>query len=654
LKLLRYIAVKCFQIPGLNLFSFILVVICTMIPVGLAAQEYTSLENADPKLKKSYDAAEDFLNSKEYDKALTRLDKALKSEPRFIDALILKSQIFYANGNVAAAIGPLEESIALDSAYNPRSLYSLARLYELNEDYATAASNMRRYMHMGNLSEKRQAEIELQIESIEFKDSLVRYPVDFDPVALPGHVNSDADEALPAVTIDGNRMVFTRRENGVEDLYNAGWDEETASWREGIPMTSINSVLNEGAHTISADGSVVAFTSCNRRNSIGGCDIYVARQLADGRWTSASNPEELNSAAWDGQPTMTADGRGMYFSSSRAGGHGKRDLWYSEIQTNGRWTTPVNCGPVINTIGNESSPFLHYDGRTLYFMTDGHAGMGDYDIFISERKSDKWSKPKNIGYPINTTRREGGLSVHPNGKIAYFTVESEKGGTMDIYQFDLPDVLQPGTISYLTGLVYDIDTKLPVEASIIIYALQETEDELIYKVRSDGTFTAALVHGQSYGLHATAPGYMFFSLQFEFDSVRPYGNEDRRIPLQSIKEVDNTPRNPIILQNVEFETGSSTLVSSSYPELELLLKLLLENQETAIQIQGHTDNVGEPESNLTLSEHRAKAVFDWLVLHNIPTDRISYKGFGEIQPIDSNKTEEGRQRNRRTEFVVVY
>jgi outer membrane protein OmpA-like peptidoglycan-associated protein len=623
-----------------------------MMPSLLSAQDYVSVENANPKLTKNYDRVKKLINIKEYDKALERLDKILKSEPEFIDALILRSEILYANGNTADAIGPLEESIDLDSLYNTRNLYSLARLYELDEQYALAVKVMLDYTRLGKLSVKRQDEIALQIVSLAFKDSLVRSPVAFAPVPLPGYVNTDADEALPAVTIDGKRMVFTRRENGDEDLYYTRWNAEEQNWGEGIPMTSINSILNEGAHAISADGSVVAFTSCNRKRSIGSCDIYVARQHRNGQWTPAANPEELNSTAWDGQPALTADGRGMYFSSSRKGGQGNKDLWYSELQTNGRWSMPVNCGPVINTKGNESSPFLHYDDRTLYFMSDGHPGMGDYDIFTSFKATGDWSKPQNLGYPINTTMREGGLSVHPDGHTAYFTVESEAGGTMDIYQFDLPLKLQPGVISYLTGLVYDNSTKMPVEAAISIYALRNPEEAFAYRVRSDGTFTAALVHGQPYGLHVTAPGYAFYSLQFEFDSVRPYGNEELRIPLQPIKELASSPPEPVVLHNVEFESGSSTLLASSYSELELLLKLLSDNQDIRIQIQGHTDNVGDPESNQTLSEHRAKAVYDWLVQKTISSERITYKGFGETRPIDSNDKEEGRQINRRTEFVI--
>ncbi len=649
----RYSNVNCFLCLRVTLLVLIIPVIYGASISAISAQGYVSIENANSKLIKNYEAAKELSNDKEYDKAIARLDKILKAEPRFIDALILKSETMFAGGDISAAIEVLEESIAIDSLYNIRNLYSLARLYEISEDYSAAANGMQAYLTLGNLNAKRNDEIVLRISSLEFKDSLVNAAVNFDPVILPGLVNTDADEALAAVTIDGKSMVFTRREGGIEDLYHTAWNEEKQQWGTGIPVSSINSVLNEGAHAISADGTVIAFTSCNRRNSMGSCDIYVARQLNNGKWTAAINPEELNSTSWDGQPAMTADGRGMYFSSGRKGGEGGRDLWYSEFATNGRWSTPVNCGSVINSSGNESSPFLHYDDRTLYFMSDGHPGMGDYDIFTAVRLTDTWSKPQNMGYPINTTKREGGLSVHPNGQIAYFTVESEKGGTMDIYQFNLPESLQPGVISYLTGLVFDTDTKLPVEATITIYPLQDPIEEHVYTVRTDGTFTAALAHGQPYGLHVTAPGYTFFSMQFDFDSVRQYGNEDFRIPLQPLNENDGTSGEPIVLQNVEFESGSSTLLESSYSELELLLNMLLEYPGLMIEIHGHTDNVGDPKSNLTLSKQRAKAVYEWLKEKDVTADRISYKGFGEANPIDTNHSEEGRQRNRRTEFIVL-
>jgi outer membrane protein OmpA-like peptidoglycan-associated protein/Tol biopolymer transport system component len=618
----------------------------------LHAQDYVTLKNADSKLLKLYHSAQDLSKTLDYNKALERLDKALKSESRFIDALILKSEVLYSQGKPVLAIEPLEASIIIDSLYNTRNLYSLARLYEFKEDFSKAVSLLNTYIRLGNLSEKRRTDVDARIISLDFKYELVSNPVDFNPLPLPGMINTDADEALPAVTIDGMRMVFTRRESGVEDLYYSKWNDELEQWEEGIPMSSINSILNEGAHTISADGSVLAFTSCNRRKSIGSCDIYVARKLSDATWTPASNPEELNSVAWDGQPALTADGRGMYFSSSRTGGKGNRDLWYSELQTNGHWSTPVNCGETLNTKGNESSPFLHYDDRTLYFMSDGHPGMGDYDIFISSKNGKNWSPPRNIGYPINTTKREGGLSVHPNGQTAYFTIESEKGGTMEIYQFDLPKELQPAVISYLSGLVFDSDSKLPVEADISIFALQDSNEFYRYQSRSDGTFTAALSHGQPYGVHVTTPGYTFYSLQFEFDSIIPYGKQDVRIPLQKITEEVKTPHTPIILQNVEFESASSTLLPSSLTELKRLLDLLNEHSKIHIQILGHTDNVGDPKANQQLSEDRAKAVYDWLIQSEVAQNRLSYKGLGESAPIDSNTTKEGRQKNRRTEFMV--
>ena len=628
----------------------ILIALCFSVLVH--AQGYVTLDTAPRNLQKLYEDALAANEEKENEKALQKLDKALAAEPTFIDAWVKKAEIQFAEADRTGAIESLSAAVALDSAYDARSLYSLGRLLEFEDKYEEAIEAHSSYLKHGDLEPERVTEIEARIEKLRFKVELISDPVPFEPEPVPGTINTAADEVLATVTVDGSQMIFTRRQSrSDENLFVAQWDSTKGEWGKGMPLDEVNSAYNEGAQTISADGRVVAFTSCGRRQSYGGCDIYISVLRDDGSWTEPVNPADINSAAWDGQPTLSADGRVLYFSSSRPGGIGKRDLWMSRLTGNGQWSPPENLGDVINTKGNESSPFLHFDDKTLYFMSDGHPGMGDYDIFVSRLEDKVWLPPENIGYPINTERREGALSVHPAGDRAYFTREAEDNGTMDIWRFELPENMRPEPISYIDGFVFDDITKQPVAASIEVFALDQNDVTYNYMSSADGAFIATLAHDKAYGIHVTAPGYAFYSARFELGD-QPYSRRKVAAPLVPISAVETDSAAPIVLNNVEFEFGSADLTQSSIPELSRLKDLLTDNPELMIEIRGHTDNVGNPESNLQLSEARALAVHDWLVAAGISASRLSSAGFGEELPIADNATPEGRQRNRRTEFVI--
>jgi outer membrane protein OmpA-like peptidoglycan-associated protein len=446
-------------------------------------------------------------------------------------------------------------------------------------------------------------------------------------------------------------MIFTRRIGGFEDLYVAGWDSIGKQWIGALPIQAINTAQNEGAHTISANGRVLVFTSCNRRDGVGSCDLYLTFKRSDGNWSEVRNLRSINSRGWDGQPALTADGRGLYFSSDRAGGEGNRDIWFTRITDSG-WTEPENLGPIINTPQNESSPFVHRDDRTLYFMSDGHPGMGDYDLFVSRKETGEWTMPKNLGYPINTPGREGALTVHPNGLTAYYTKESGDLGTMDIYQFELPEDAVPDPVSYLDVIVKDATNGQPVVAVAWIYALTDTTRRDRYVSDGGGRISAGLPHGRKYGMHITAPGYLFFSTQFDLDRTEPYKRISIEVGIQPVVQAGQES-SPVVLRNVEFESGSAELLESSASELRLLLELLRSDPEVRMEIRGHTDNIGDPQSNLTLSKQRAESVYNWLIEAGVDPQRLTYEGFGETMPLDSNETAEGRQRNRRTEFKLL-
>ncbi|MDX1409514.1 MAG: hypothetical protein R3330_15310, partial [Saprospiraceae bacterium] len=432
-------------------------------------------------------------------KASKQIDKLLDADRQFIDAWMLLSEVRYRSGQLQSAAAAMEEAIALDSIYELRNLYVLARIYAELKEYSRSEPLFVRYLDQAELSERERFRLGTQLAQVTTRRRLMENPVTFSPLPLGPAINSEADESLPAFTVDGMHMVFTRRLRGQEDLFICRWDELDQTWRQAEPLDGINTGYNEGAHAISADGRVVAFTSCGRRNSVGSCDIYLARLQADGTWSPATNLVDINTRGWEGQPSLTADGRGMYFSSDRPGGLGKRDIWFTNQDDHGNWNPPVNLGTRINTPGNESAPFLHLNDRTMFFMSDGHPGMGDYDLFVSRLDNGEWSEPANLGFPINTEAREGALSVHPNGIDAYYTaparVDNGQQPHFDIYKFTLDSTLRVRPVSYVYGIVKDIRTHEPLTAQIELYELDHADHVFRYTSGQDGRFTAVLPHG---------------------------------------------------------------------------------------------------------------------------------------------------------------
>jgi outer membrane protein OmpA-like peptidoglycan-associated protein len=408
------------------------------------------------------------------------------------------------------------------------------------------------------------------IQDCMFAISAMQNPVAFSPENMGENINSEMAEYLPFISADGKQFVITRKVKGEIDLqedFFYSQKDESNNWQKVKKMSSINSPFNEGAISISADGRFLVFTACNRADSKGSCDLYL--QLSEKE--KAFNLESINSKSWDTQGYFSPDGKYLYFVSNRPGGYGAKDIWISEIGENG-FGKPFNAGPIINTEYNEMSPFLHADNLTFYFASDGHIGLGGFDLFVSRRRdvSQDWGTPENMGYPINTHKVENSLIVGTNGKTAYYASDKGGYGLEDIFWFDLPKEKQANEISDL-------------------------ELEII---------------------------------------TQKQGEE-------------------VILRNVQFSHNSFTLNENSFIELNSLITYLKKNPQIKIQIEGHTDNVGEEKENQILSENRAIAVYNYLTQNNITENRLSYKGFGEQKPLVPNETEKGRKVNRRTSFKII-
>ena len=583
-------------------------------------------------------------------------EHCILKQPDFIDGYMQLAYLNYQQNELSVAVRHLESAIALDSFYAAGNLFDLADLYLRLLRPVRATRLLNRYLASDGITERRKYRAQRMLGNAEFMSAALENPVQYKPEELPGDVNSAADEVLPAFTVDGLSMFFTRREGGQEDLYTAHWDASDGAWRDIQSLTEINTRENEGAHTVSADGKSIVFTACGRRDGLGSCDLYIV-EFRNGRWSKPENiGAPVNTSSWESQPSLSADGNTLYFASARSGGIGKRDLWKTDRLSNGHWSKPANLGPTINTKQNDESPFMHADGETLYFMSDGHSGMGDYDLYVAKRIGNAWKEPRNLGYPINTSGREGALVVHPNGRQAYFAAAEYKLGLQradhDIYTFELDLALRPEDVSFVRISVFDARSNKPVEGTVDI--INRTDGESVARqIARDGEAVVTLINGRDYGLHVEASGYLFYSDQFLLQQVDRYSALMLNVPLLQVDdETEVEEKTPIILRNVLFASGSAELLDISEYELTTLRQFLEAEPGIQIEIRGHTDDIGQEQDNMKLSTARARAVFDYLVERGVSPDRLSFRGFGESIPIASNATAEGRRENRRTEFVI--
>ncbi len=338
----------------------------------------------------------------------------------------------------------------------------------------------------------------------------------------------------------------------------------------------------------------------------------------------------------------------LYFASERPDGYGNSDIYVSYRNADGSWSRPQILDTTINTPWAETSPFIHPDGKTLYFCSNGHKGVGGFDIFVTQKdENGKWTSPKNLGYPINTPQNDIGLVVSASGKHAYICSNRKGGyGLIDIYRFDLPEPLQPEKMIYIKGKVFDEKSYKPVKATCEIINLQN--QKVIFSTQSDsltGEFILCLPQKEEYGLYITSNKYLFYSQNIKAETIEEGIIND--IYLKPVKKGSY-----IVLPNIFFEVDSFKLKTTSIVELNKIIAFLNEHPDINVEISGHTDNTGNDQYNLSLSEKRAKSVYEYLIKNGIKAERLKYKGYGSIKPRASNDTEEGRALNRRTELSI--
>lgn len=631
----------------LLLFAFVL--------SGYSQGFHTSSNKAMKKYNDGI-SAYDFLY---FDAAEENFKEAVRLDPEFLEAHMMLGELYLKQKKYAEASSSYNEAIKIDSLFYRPVFFSLATAEMMSGDYSRALTHFKIYLEQNGVSEKNKAIAIKNLRNCEFAIDALKNPVIFNPENAGSGINTSDDEYWPSITADGQTMIFTRQTAGndntnykrqsQEDFYISSKSEET--WNTAINAGSpLNTPQNEGAQTLASDGNYMFFTACDRAGALGSCDIYFSA-YTDGRWSQPFNLNSpVNSVYWESQPSISADGRVLFFSSSRPGGFGGKDIWYSVLDTNSLWRKPVNMGNVINSVGDEMSPFIHFDGQTLYFSSDGRAGMGGFDMYMTRMNKDStWTEPQNLGYPINTYNDEMGLVIESGGQKAFFSSVRDKSKGKDIFYFNLDESLRPNPVSYLRGRVIDKETGGVIKAEYELINLSTNTVTIKSITDSRGNFLVCLPSGYNYGLNVSKPGYLFHSENFLFEGIHSVAEPFiKKIILNPIKVGEK-----MLLANVFYETDSWQIKNESVTELRNLVELLNENKDLIMEIGGHTDSTGSAEYNRVLSEKRALSVVNFLIGKGINPSRLKYKGYGNTMPIGNNETPEGRQLNRRTEGKIL-
>ena len=622
--------------------------------------------SSDKKAQKLYTEAQAFYQAYKLNEAELTLHKALEQDPKFVEAQTLLAYIYIDSNQKEKAKASFEKAIAINPRAIPNNFFFLGEL-ELNEgNYEKAKQHLSQFISIEEVNPKLLDRANQQLSNIDFAIEAKKKPYPFKPINLGANINSEFLEYFPSMTVDEKTILFTRRLPDTksptkynEDFYIA--TKVNREWQKAQNMgPPINTEINEGAPSLAANGQLMIYAACEIFGNYGAgklgkgsCDLFYSVKN-DQVWTKPINLGGLiNTNNWETQPSFSADGKSLYFVKGKTGMQSMSDgnIYVTKLQPEGNWSKPTPLNANVNTTGNEESVLIHPDGKTLYFSSDGHVGMGGLDIFMSQLdENGEWGPAVNLGYPINTHKNENSLLVSPNGTIAIFASDREGGyGGLDLYQFELPQDFAPNKVTYFAGKIYNSNTKKPLGARFELLDL-ETGEAIIeaYSDKSTGEFLVTLPTGKNYALNSSKNGYMFFSENFSlmnYESDEPF--------------IQNVPLNPIlagekiILKNIFFETSKYNLKKESKVELDKLVAFLTKNENLIIEIGGHTDNVGNAKLNLTLSTNRANSVREYLTKNGIDTGRLQTKGYGANEPIADNSTAEGKAKNRRTEFKIV-
>ncbi len=637
------------------MICFFPVAMFALVPNQLFSQKLSTTSN---RAIRFYESGMSNFNLLNYGEAEDELKKAISIDKNFFEAYMLLGDVYRTTDRFTEAVEIYGRVVDKDVDKYPEALFFAGLSYFELADYSRALTRFKKFLRYKD-SGGRAEDAGFLEACCEFSINAMNHPVPFEPVNLGEGINSPNHEYINSVRSDELQLYFTRRQFGEgavgkgEDFYFSNRTTASDAWGFARKLKPpINTLGDEGALFITPDGRFLLFAGCHRPDGYGSCDIYAAKILGQKTSDPINLGPLINTNAWETQPSLSSDGRTLFFVSNRAGGNGQSDIWLSRLQDNGEWTNPKNPGDKINTKKSEMAPYIHPDGQTLYFSSDGHVGLGGMDLFVSRLDSSgNWTGPENLGYPVNTPSDEINIIVNAWGDKAYISSNQHDGlGGYDIFEFQIFGTAKPIASTFMKGVVRDEITKAPLEAYFSLIDL-DTGREIVrsFSDSADGEFLVCIPTNHEYALNVSAEGYLFYSENFALNgltsAIKPF-----------FIDVELTPINKggtMILRNIFFHTNSYQLKATSYAELNKLIGFLQYNHRLKVEIRGHTDNIGDVDYNMELSGKRARSVYDYLIENGIDARRLAYKGFGSSMPVSENDTEPGRAKNRRTEISIL-
>lgn len=632
------------------IFSF-----CLFTTGAYAQVKSAGLCTTDKKAIIQYTEADNYRVRGQFREAIRLLETAIDRDSKFCEAYYRLALVYRSKREFAKAEQLLLTGLSATGVPAKQKVfwYELGDLKLAAGDYASAADWLRKFLAAETTNKMKAGEARRLLDNCEYAmshkgdDRFVTMP-------LSDTVNRFIMQYFPVLTADERMLFFTRRNGKTDrDTEDIVVSERDASGAFGPPVSLsplINTPENEGTCTVSADGRQIIFTSCRGRAGFGNCDLFESRKTGD-KWSEPVNlGPGVNSSAWESQPSLSADGRVLFFVSDRRGGIGSRDLYRAEKGEDGKWQQSVNLGPAVNTRFDEISPFIHANGRSLYFASNGRPGFGGYDLYSTTRLDSLWKAPENLGAPVNNHEDQFSLFISADGLTGYYSHEEDRDQHSGrLYTFRVPEPLRlRETSSSVRGIISDRNTGRPVKARVELADLATRE--LVSLSSSDsinGQYLIVLNKGADYGLFISAPGYLFQSLNFSHAGAasRPVVIDIALDPVKAGAAV--------VLENIFFDYDSYALKAESYSELDKAVRFLRDNPTLKIEVSGHTDNIGAEARNKTLSLNRANSVVTYIRNKGVAGSRLKVTGAGSSRPIAPNDTEENRARNRRIEFVVL-
>jgi outer membrane protein OmpA-like peptidoglycan-associated protein/tetratricopeptide (TPR) repeat protein len=619
-------------------------------------QGYSIIDN---KAIKMHQEGDELVQKRMYDEAIEKYKASIEREGSFLESYIKWGRILLTKGKPQESIAVAErgEARARQAKDQIKGEFKWLKVhcYLAMGRFGEALAEYEDANPLLDQSFKQRLDYRETDSQMRFIGEQLKKSLSIKKQKLPEPLNKFSLQYFPVLTADSKKIIFVKRDGlknfEHEDLFISRFSEEDSLWSEPESISKvINTNYNEGTCTISADGKILIFSSCETPDSLGDCDLYIAYKINDA-WQRPSNMgKSVNSRFWDSQPSLSADGRILFFSSNRRGGFGGRDLWYSLRMQNGGWSEAKNLGSLVNTPKDEVSPFIYFNNEILFFASNGHRGFGGQDIFVSRVENGVFTNPENLGHPINDHLDQFSLFITAQRDYAYYT-ENTFNENMEersyLYKFKFPEEISLGDNLIVTqGKVFNSKTGEPVDARLSLVSL--SNDSTLYEFRSDGKtgeFMMLYPDKSFSGLYVEKEGYLPKIYNVDRDNLK--NQKNLQVSLMPI-----APGEEFVFENIFFDLDKADLKPESSSSLKRLHNFLLENPKVAITIIGHTDNQGNAGYNESLSLRRAESVKTFLLEKGIKDQRVDTIGKGDREPIRPNDTAENKALNRRVTIAI--